>query len=127
MSNGQIGFDLDSTLAVYDHWRGSTHIGEPIKPMVDLAKRYIAKGYEVVIFTARVAPEDGVDTQSQRKAIKAWCKEHLGVSNISVTCIKARSIIHYFDDRATGVELNTGRLLSSPNIQAHPFPNGIPK
>lgn len=33
--NGWIGVDLDGTLAHYDHWRGETHIGPPIAPMVD--------------------------------------------------------------------------------------------
>lgn len=53
---GWYGFDLDGTLAVYDKWEGIDHIGEPVKPMVDLIKRMHAKGEIVKILTARVAP-----------------------------------------------------------------------
>ncbi len=125
MTKGQIGFDLDSSLAFYDHWRGATHIGEPIKPAVDLAKKYMDEGWEVIIFTARVAPEEGIDLIAQRKAIQEWTKRVFGKS-LKVTCIKGREIVHYFDDRATGLQPNTGKLLSNPEIQPHPFPNGMP-
>ena len=53
---GWYGFDLDGTLAVYDKWEGINHIGEPVKPMVDLIKRMHAEGKVVKILTARVAP-----------------------------------------------------------------------
>lgn len=53
---GWYGFDLDGTLAKYDGWKGIDHIGEPIKPMVDLIKQMQAEGKTVKILTARVAP-----------------------------------------------------------------------
>lgn len=53
---GWYGFDLDGTLAVYDGWKGIGHIGEPVKPMVDLVKRMHAEGKAVKILTARVSP-----------------------------------------------------------------------
>ena len=53
---GWYGFDLDGTLAVYDKWEGIDHIGEPVKPMVDLIKRMHAEGKVVKILTARVSP-----------------------------------------------------------------------
>lgn len=53
---GWYGFDLDGTLAVYDKWEGIDHIGEPVKPMVDLIKRMHAEGKVVKIVTARVSP-----------------------------------------------------------------------
>lgn len=59
---GWYGFDLDGTLAKYDGWKGVDHIGEPVKPMVDLIKRMHEEGKVVKIMTARVAPralEDG--------------------------------------------------------------------
>jgi hypothetical protein len=59
---GWYGFDLDGTLAKYDGWKGIDHIGEPVKPMVDLIKRMHDEGKVVKIVTARVAPrklEDG--------------------------------------------------------------------
>lgn len=53
---GWYGFDLDGTLAVYDKWEGIDHIGEPIKPMVDLIKKLHDEGKVVKILTARVSP-----------------------------------------------------------------------
>ena len=61
---GWYGFDLDGTLAKYDKWEGIDHIGEPVKPMVDLIKRMHAEGKVVKILTARVAPRANVETRS---------------------------------------------------------------
>ena len=59
--SGWYGFDLDGTLAKYDGWKGIEHIGEPVKPMVDLIKRMHAEGKVVKILTARVAPRSAVE------------------------------------------------------------------
>ena len=61
---GWYGFDLDGTLAKYDGWKGIDHIGEPIKPMVDLIKRMHAEGKVVKILTARVAPRANIEIRS---------------------------------------------------------------
>lgn len=53
---GWYAFDLDGVLAKYDGWKGIDHIGEPVKPMVDLVKKMHAEGKVVKILTARVAP-----------------------------------------------------------------------
>lgn len=58
---GWYGFDLDGTLAKYEKWEGIDHIGEPIKPMVDLIKKMHEDGEVVKILTARVAPRENVD------------------------------------------------------------------
>ena len=52
---GWYGFDLDGTLAKYDGWKGIDHIGEPVKPMVELIKRMHDEGKVVKVMTARVA------------------------------------------------------------------------
>ena len=59
-----IGFDLDGTLAIYDKWEGIDHIGAPIAPMVELAKRLHADGKKVKIVTARVAPRDNPEIRT---------------------------------------------------------------
>jgi len=41
---GWYGFDLDGTLAKYDKWEGIDHIGEPVKPMVDLIREDARRG-----------------------------------------------------------------------------------
>lgn len=60
------GFDLDGTLAVYDKWEGIDHIGEPVKPMVDLIKKMHDEGKVVKIVTARVAPRSNPDVTKTR-------------------------------------------------------------
>lgn len=58
---GWYGFDLDGTLAKYDGWKGIDHIGEPVKPMVELIKRMHDEGKVVKIMTARVAPRENLE------------------------------------------------------------------
>lgn len=55
---GWYGFDLDGTLAKYEGWKGISHIGEPIAPMIYTIKELHRCGYKVKILTARVAPRD---------------------------------------------------------------------
>ena len=59
---GWYGFDLDGTLAKYDKWEGIDHIGEPVKPMVDLIRKMHDEGKVVKILTARVAHRHNVNT-----------------------------------------------------------------
>ena len=49
-----IGFDLDGTVAFYDHWRGADHIGAPIEKTIAKIKSLLDQGARVKIFTARV-------------------------------------------------------------------------
>ena len=62
---GWYGFDLDGTLAKYDGWKGIDHIGEPVKPMVELIRRMYDEGKFVKIVTARVAPRLCGETHAQ--------------------------------------------------------------
>ena len=62
---GWYGFDLDGTLAKYDGWKGIDHIGEPVKPMVELIKQMRDKGKVVKIMTARIAPRLCGETHAQ--------------------------------------------------------------
>lgn len=107
---GWTGIDFDGTLAFYDHWRGPTHVGPPIKPMVDRVKALLAAGHEVRIFTARVATSDIAERDLIIRAIEDWCIEHIG-QVLAVTCIKDMGMVRLFDDRAIQVETNTGRLI----------------
>jgi len=106
-TSGWIGVDLDGTLAHYDGWRGIDHVGDPVPAMLQRVKEWIAGGIEVKIFTARVyAPDPEVVEH-----IHLWCEKH-GLPRLEVTCVKDFGMIHLYDDRATGVEINTGKLLS---------------
>lgn len=68
---GWYGFDLDGTLAKYDGWKGIDHIGEPIKPMVDLIKEMYGEGKIVKIMTARVSPRENPEVAKTRYPLYA--------------------------------------------------------
>ena len=108
---GWIGVDLDGTLAHYENWVGLTEIGAPVPAMVDRVKRWIENGERVKIFTARIMCDNPEDCDAVDKAVRAWCKEHIGVE-LEVTCIKDFAMIELWDDRAVAVEANTGRQLN---------------
>lgn len=105
---GYIGVDFDGTLATYDKYEGPAIVGEPIQKMVDRVKRWLSNGKDVKIFTARVAPDHPlVEQVAAENAIKEWCVKHIGVE-LDVTCIKYSNMYEFWDDKAVGVEKNTG-------------------
>lgn len=120
--SGWIAVDLDGTLARYDGWRGIAHIGEPIAPMVERVKQWIADGKDVRIFTARVdggevaiaaGDMNGVahrDVPEVRRHIEEWCILHIG-QKLPITNIKDYGMTELYDDRCVQVEANTGRLI----------------
>jgi hypothetical protein len=102
-----IGVDLDGTLAEYHGFTSPTQIGKPIAAMVERVRRWLREGKTVKIFTARA------NQKSSIKAVKAWCREHLGEA-LPVTNVKDRWMMKLWDDRCEPVERNTGkRLLAS--------------
>lgn len=111
--NGWVGFDLDGTLAHYDHWRGEEHIGDPVPAMVKLLKEWRANGYPVRIFTARASTVNFTggpyEASKAITAISAWCLKHLG-EVLPVTCTKDYQMLLLYDDRCRQVEPNTGRI-----------------
>lgn len=106
--SGWIGVDLDGTLAKYDGWQGIEHIGEPIVPMVERVKRWLAQGHEVKVFTARVSLPPGEELTACVGAIQEWCERHVG-RELPITCKKDFGMIELWDDRAVQVEMNTGK------------------
>lgn len=102
-----IGVDLDGTLAQYDSWKGHTHIGPPVDIMVNRVKRWLADGYSVKIFTARVSEPDEESRYLAIKAITEWCVAHIG-QPLPVTNVKDFAMLELWDDRAVQVEPNTG-------------------
>jgi hypothetical protein len=114
---GWIGCDLDGTLAHYDHWRGVSHIGQPVPAMIERVKRWLSEGKDVRIFTARVTPPQEL---SARRYIEAWCEKHIG-QILPITNVKDYGLLELWDDRAVQVEKNTGR-----RMDGHPEPVGKP-
>lgn len=110
--SGWIGVDLDGTLAVYDEWRGFGHIGKPIPKMVERIKGWLKAGTEVRIFTARVS-NNGVRMPDEpvREPIERWLVEEAGLPILKITCVKDFEMMQLWDDRAVGVEFNTGERI----------------
>lgn len=109
---GWIGVDLDGTLAIYDEWRGASHIGDPIPVMVERVKNWMQSGIEVRIVTARVfaAPNDAarqVEAAYATLAIQEWCMRNIG-HPLPITCTKDFGMVELWDDRCVQVEPNTG-------------------
>jgi hypothetical protein len=118
-SNDWIGVDLDGTLAVHDKDGDAFHvlyIGEPIWPMVERVKQWIAEGKTVRVVTARANPKEymkGAEAFDMDRynqvigAVKAWTLKYVGYE-LEVTCAKDRFMTELWDDRAVQVEKNVG-------------------
>ena len=125
--SGWIAVDLDGTLAFYDHWRGVEHVGEPIAPMVDRVKAWLAAGKDVRIFTARVdggtvalnmGDKNGEahrDVENVKRHIEAWCLQHIG-KVLPITCQKDYGMIELWDDRCVQVIPNTGQTIADARL-----------
>lgn len=100
-----VAVDLDGTLAKDTGWKGTDHIGEPIKPMLDLVKKLIDDGEEVVIFTARA--HDG--KKSTKDYIRDWLKDH-DLPDLEITNEKRPDMEKFYDDKAVAVEKNKGKF-----------------
>lgn len=105
---GWIAVDFDGTLSEYGGWQGDSHVGKPIKKMVDRVKTWLDKGRDVRIFTSRVA-KAGDGAMKSRAAIEAFCMEQFG-RKLIVTAIKDKDIIQIWDDKAVGVRTNSGDI-----------------
>ena len=101
-----VGVDFDRTLCTYDgEWREGRIVGDPIAPMVERVRRWLAAGVDVRIFTARANQED------QHAQIEAWCLAHLG-RFLPVTATKDWRMVEAWDDAMVSVERGTGRRLA---------------
>lgn len=127
---GWYGFDLDGTLAKYDGWKGIDHIGEPVKPMVDLIKRMHEEGKVVKIMTARVAPRpsevgeeygeqfvvNGDDVRVYAHTfVEEWCAVNLGFIP-EIVYQKDHLMLELYDDRVKQVVPNEGLLVEDVAI-----------
>lgn len=108
---GWIGVDLDGTLAFYDDWKSTQHIGDPIQEMVNRVRGWLLQGVTVKIFTARVhghgMPLIGGGTEDAITPIQNWCLKHLGII-LEITNVKDFGMIELWDDRAVQVAMNEG-------------------
>lgn len=96
--------DLDRTLAKYDGWKGAEYIGEPIKPMLEMVKKWLREGKIVKIFTARANRPENIHY------VDEWLNDN-GIGGLEITNIKGEDLFCIFDDRCVQVEPNTGKIL----------------
>ncbi|KKM15763.1 hypothetical protein LCGC14_1692680 [marine sediment metagenome] len=115
---GWIGVDLDGTLAEYDGWKGEEHIGKPIPAMVERVQQWLAKGYEVRVFTARVSTRESDELAAVKHAIHEWTKRHIGTPLVS-TCSKDYAMVELWDDRCVQVIPNTGQPVDPDRAGRH--------
>lgn len=99
---GWIGVDLDGTLAEFNG--DMSYIGEPVMPMLNRVKSWIAGGREVRIFTARAGDEASCEQ------IRLWLKK-VGMPELAITDRKDFAMISLWDDRAVQVIRNTGEII----------------
>ncbi len=106
-----IALDFDKTLATHESEWGIDKIGEPIWPMVEKVREWLAKGYLVTIFTARVAPEFHTIYQIHQQNGMIWdFLGKVGLPALPITAIKSPKFSHFLDDRAYHVGPNSGKI-----------------
>lgn len=103
-----IAVDFDGTMA-YHGGRTVGGLGEPIAPMIERVRKWIADGITVKVFTARANPSYQF-AERDISLIRKWCLKHVGCQ-LPVTCMKDFNMMVLYDDRARQVEENTGRLI----------------
>lgn len=122
--SGWIGVDLDGTLAQYDKFVSPTHIGPPVRRMLERVQKWLKEGHEVRILTARVSHDNSakriLEAMDAQYAIRDWCVQHIG-RELPITCVKDYGMWQLWDDRAVGVVKNTGeRMDGIPDGDATP-------
>jgi hypothetical protein len=115
MKEEWIGIDLDGTLAEYNGWQGSDHIGKPIEKMVEFVKKLIAEGNKVKIFTARAYLSE------QIPPVKEWLL-NVGLGDLEVTNVKDLAMIMLYDDRCQQVVPNTGNIVKNYYLPHNELP-----
>jgi hypothetical protein len=126
-----IGVDLDGTLTRWTEWTKWNEFGEPIGPMVDRVKGWLAEGRRVKIFTARVSEALGacvltgepVTVSAMVSAIQEHLIERAGLPRLEVTCSKDPFMVELWDDRCVQVRMNTGEpVVSDARTASGPGP-----
>jgi len=111
---GWVGFDLDGTLAKYDHFEGWDKIGDPIEPMIEMVKSIRRRGIICKVWTARASVAsraiNNLTFEQVESVIKRWTLEHIG-EELDVVTEKDCHMLCAVDDSVIQVEKNTGKIL----------------
>jgi hypothetical protein len=101
--------DWDGTLVEYNGWAGPGVYGAPVPAMLERVRKWLKEGHEVLIFTSRVSVEHSPESvMIECKAIDEALRR-MGLPLLQITANKYIRISEFWDDRAVGVERNTGR------------------
>lgn len=84
--------DFDGTIAAYSGWRGPGVYGDPIPGAQETLCELAARGWEIIVHTARAWEE--------RPLIEEYLRRH-GIPYTQVVCGKPLGAV-YVDDRSTG-------------------------
>lgn len=109
-----IGVDLDGTLArQHSETQDPDKIGEPVEPMMERVRKWIADGQTVKIFTARAS------VPRQIALVKEWLRAH-DLPDLEVTNVKDFKMLELWDDRAVQVGRNSGQPATRQETTAQP-------
>lgn len=136
-----IGVDLDGTMAKVDTslpYDGT--IGKPIYPAIRAVRLLLEIGWNVRVFTARVAsplqrwegycfPCEEQAIEHQRQLIREWTLRHVGTP-LEATATKDHLCVAILDDRAIAVNHNEFICYQHPwlldQVAGTPYMAGIP-
>lgn len=102
MGKKWIAVDLDGTLAKYQGAMDNA-IGEPVLPMLQRVKDWIAAGEDVRLFTARAGDA------AQLPHLQNWLNQQ-GLQQMKITNVKDFDMKVLYDDKAIRVERNKGYI-----------------
>jgi hypothetical protein len=107
--------DFDGTLAEETVWMGYRHIGRPVQNMVTKVKRWLDRGDQVFIHTARLTytvespynpADEGLDRQGIIALIEDWLEKNVGQKLPIINEKHGNGLI--YDDWGRHVVRNTG-------------------
>jgi len=102
--------DWDGTLVEYNGFKGAGIYGAPIPSMVHRIKDWLREGHEVLIFTSRVSVEHDPKRAMKECQTIDIALHDMGLPVLQITANKYMRITEFWDDRAVGVERNTGNV-----------------
>ena len=97
-----IAVDFDGVIAEYDHWRGITHFGKPIKKTIDELQAEKAIGTYIIIHSTRTNPavNSGYTVENLVEILKGWFEKNNVPYDEIWAGIGKPIADEYWDDRA---------------------------
>jgi len=119
MPKQYIYVDFDDTLC-RGPFKSIIQCGEPVEGMCAKIKKVLEHGkYGIKVFSARFdSTKSKTETNMAVKVVQAWLYKQFGLqaSQIQCTANKGMDCVEIWDNRAVGVEDETGRLLNDSRV-----------